>query len=97
VDPDGYHFVRQGKVTEIVEQSDVARRKVVDELSGVAKFDEKKMKQKKNWKKLKTNYRNRKYYLMKKTAPEKAQRRKRACNPVQRTRRQKRKTSTIHT
>jgi len=26
----------------------------------------KKMKQKKNWKKLKTNYRNRKYYLMKK-------------------------------
>ncbi len=42
IDPDGYHFVRQGKVTEIVEQSDVARRKVVDELSGVSKFDEKK-------------------------------------------------------
>ncbi|MFB6190912.1 MAG: chromosome segregation SMC family protein [Candidatus Nanohaloarchaea archaeon] len=42
IDPDGYHFVRQGKVTEIVEQSDVERRKVVDELSGVAEFDEKK-------------------------------------------------------
>jgi chromosome segregation protein len=42
IDPDGYHFVRQGKVTEIVEQSDTERRKVVDELSGVAKFDEKK-------------------------------------------------------
>lgn len=42
IDPDGYHFVKQGKVTEIVEQSDVERRKVVDELSGVAKFDEKK-------------------------------------------------------
>ncbi len=42
IDPDGYHFVRQGKVTEIVEQSDVERRKVVDELSGVMKFDEKK-------------------------------------------------------
>lgn len=42
IDPDGYHFVRQGKVTEIVEQSDIERRKVVDELSGVMKFDEKK-------------------------------------------------------
>lgn len=42
IDPGGYHFVRQGKVTEIVEQSDVERRKVVDELSGVAEFDEKK-------------------------------------------------------
>jgi chromosome segregation protein len=42
IDPDGYHFVRQGKVTEIVEQSDTERRKVVDELSGVAEFDEKK-------------------------------------------------------
>ncbi|MFB6144309.1 MAG: chromosome segregation SMC family protein [Candidatus Nanohaloarchaea archaeon] len=42
IDPEGYHFVRQGKVTEIVEQSDVERRKTVDELSGVAKFDEKK-------------------------------------------------------
>ncbi len=42
IDPDGYHFVRQGKVTEIVEQSDTERRKVVDELSGVSVFDEKK-------------------------------------------------------
>ena len=42
IDPDGFHFVRQGKVTEIVEQSDVERRKVVDELSGIAEFDEKK-------------------------------------------------------
>ncbi|MBC5792408.1 MAG: chromosome segregation protein SMC [Nanohaloarchaea archaeon] len=42
IDPEGYHFVRQGKVTEIVEQSEIERRKVVDELSGVAVFDEKK-------------------------------------------------------
>ncbi len=42
IDPDGYHFVRQGKVTEIVEQSDLERRRVIDELSGVAEFDEKK-------------------------------------------------------
>ncbi len=42
IDPDGYHFVRQGKVTEIVEQSDVERRKVIDELSGVKDFDERK-------------------------------------------------------
>lgn len=42
IDPEGYHFVRQGKVTEIVEQSDTERRKVIDELSGVQEFDEKK-------------------------------------------------------
>ncbi len=42
IDPEGYHFVRQGKVTEIVEQSDTERRQVVDELSGVQEFDEKK-------------------------------------------------------
>ncbi|MFB6209651.1 MAG: LAGLIDADG family homing endonuclease [Candidatus Nanohaloarchaea archaeon] len=42
IDPDGFHFVRQGKVTEIVEQSNVERRKVIDELSGVAKFDSEK-------------------------------------------------------
>ncbi|MFB6203607.1 MAG: chromosome segregation SMC family protein [Candidatus Nanohaloarchaea archaeon] len=42
IDPEGYHFVRQGKVTEIVEQNDVERRKVIDDLSGVREFDEKK-------------------------------------------------------
>ncbi|MEF8880678.1 MAG: chromosome segregation SMC family protein, partial [Candidatus Nanohaloarchaea archaeon] len=42
IDPEGYHFVRQGKVTEIVEQSDVDRRKVIDDLSGISEFDEKK-------------------------------------------------------
>ena len=42
IDPEGYHFVRQGKVTEIVEQSDTERRKVIDELSGVQEFDQKK-------------------------------------------------------
>jgi|GEM_PF-189387 Chromosome segregation ATPases len=40
IDPEGYHFVRQGQVTEIVEQSDTERRKVIDELSGVKKFDD---------------------------------------------------------
>ncbi len=42
IDPEGYHFVQQGKVTEIVEQSDLKRREVIDELSGVKEFDEKK-------------------------------------------------------
>lgn len=42
IDPDSYHFVKQGTVTEIVEQSDIERRKIIDELSGVAQFDEKK-------------------------------------------------------
>jgi len=42
IDPDGYHFVRQGKVTEIVEQSGIERRQVVDELSGITHFEEQK-------------------------------------------------------
>ena len=42
IDPDGYHFVRQGKVTEIVEQSGTERRKVIDDLSGISEFDQKK-------------------------------------------------------
>ena len=42
IDPDGYHFVRQGQITEIVEQSPVERREIIDELSGVKEFDEKK-------------------------------------------------------
>jgi len=41
IDPTGYHFVRQGKVTEIVEQSGIERRKVIDDLSGISEFDEK--------------------------------------------------------
>ena len=42
IDPSGYHFVRQGKVTEIVEQSGKDRRKVIDDLSGISEFDQKK-------------------------------------------------------
>ena len=42
IDPAGYHFVRQGKVTEIVEQSGTERRKTIDDLAGITEFDEKK-------------------------------------------------------
>jgi chromosome segregation protein len=40
IDPSGYHFVKQGKVTEIVEQSNKQRRQIVDEISGVRKYDD---------------------------------------------------------
>ncbi len=42
LDGDGYHVVRQGKVTGIVKQTPVERRKAIDRVSGIAAYDEKK-------------------------------------------------------
>jgi chromosome segregation protein len=42
--PEGYNIVMQGDVTRIIEMTPSERRKVVDEVAGVAEFDEKKKK-----------------------------------------------------
>jgi chromosome segregation protein len=42
VTPEGYNVVMQGDVTDIISMSAVERRKVVDEIAGVAEFDAKK-------------------------------------------------------
>lgn len=42
LDGDGYHVVRQGKVTGIVKQTPVERRKAIDRVSGIAAYDDKK-------------------------------------------------------
>jgi chromosome segregation protein len=44
IDPRGYHFVRQGKITDIVNQTPVERRKIIDEISGIASYEKKKEK-----------------------------------------------------
>lgn len=44
ITPEGYNIVMQGDVTRIIEMTPVERRKIVDEIAGVAEFDEKKRK-----------------------------------------------------
>ena len=42
IKPHGYNVVMQGDVTRIMEMSDFERRKILDEIAGVAEFDAKK-------------------------------------------------------
>jgi len=44
VQPDGYNIIMQGDVTEIIEMSPLERREIIDEISGIAEYDEKKAK-----------------------------------------------------
>src|SRR5208337_1694970 len=41
IKPHGYNVVMQGDVTRIIEMSDFERRKIIDEIAGVAEFDQK--------------------------------------------------------
>ncbi|MBI2579410.1 MAG: chromosome segregation protein SMC [Candidatus Aenigmarchaeota archaeon] len=41
---EGYNIIMQGDVTKIIEMSPVERRSIIDEISGIAEFDEKKQK-----------------------------------------------------
>lgn len=42
--PHGYNVVMQGDISRIIDMSDIERRKIIDEIAGVAEFDEKKEK-----------------------------------------------------
>ncbi|HZD44157.1 MAG TPA: chromosome segregation protein SMC, partial [Methanomicrobiales archaeon] len=42
IKPEGYNVVMQGDITRIMEMSDLERRRIVDEIAGVAEFDSKK-------------------------------------------------------
>ena len=42
VTPEGYNVVMQGDVTEIINMTPAQRRQIIDEIAGVAEFDEKK-------------------------------------------------------
>ncbi|MBI4015568.1 MAG: AAA family ATPase [Candidatus Aenigmarchaeota archaeon] len=44
VHPDGHNIILQGDITEIIEMSPSERREIIDEVSGIAEFDEKKEK-----------------------------------------------------
>lgn len=42
--PDGHNIITQGDVTQIVEMDPVERRKILDEVSGIAEYEDKKQK-----------------------------------------------------
>lgn len=42
ITPEGYNVIMQGDVTRIIEMTITERRKIIDEIAGVAEFDEKK-------------------------------------------------------
>jgi chromosome segregation protein len=44
INPDGHNIVLQGDITNIIEMSPLERRGIIDEISGIAEFDEKKEK-----------------------------------------------------
>jgi len=44
ITPEGYNVVMQGDVTRIIEMSPLDRRRIIDEIAGVAEFDEKRKK-----------------------------------------------------
>jgi chromosome segregation protein len=46
--PDGHNIVQQGDITNIIEMSPEERRKIIDEISGIAEYDEKKERAKRN-------------------------------------------------
>jgi chromosome segregation protein len=41
IKPEGYNVVMQGDITRIMEMSDLDRRRIIDEIAGVAEFDSK--------------------------------------------------------
>ncbi|MDY6776565.1 MAG: chromosome segregation SMC family protein [Candidatus Nanohaloarchaea archaeon] len=41
IDREGYHIIQQGRITQIVKQTPVERRKAIDRISGIAAYDSK--------------------------------------------------------
>ncbi len=44
IDPDGQQLIAQGRITEIIRRSPMRRREILDEVSGIAAYDEKRRK-----------------------------------------------------
>ena len=44
IDPDGQQLIAQGRITEIIRRSPMRRREIIDEVSGIAAYDEKRHK-----------------------------------------------------
>ena len=44
IDPDGQQLIAQGRITEIIKRNPKMRREIIDEVSGIAAYDEKRKK-----------------------------------------------------
>jgi chromosome segregation protein len=44
IDPDGQQLIAQGRITEVIKKSPIRRREILDEVSGIAAYDEKRKK-----------------------------------------------------
>ncbi|MBI5347173.1 MAG: AAA family ATPase, partial [Candidatus Aenigmarchaeota archaeon] len=44
ISPDGHNIIMQGDVTRVIEMSPMERREIIDEISGISEFDDKKEK-----------------------------------------------------
>jgi chromosome segregation protein len=44
IDPDGQQLIAQGSITDVIRRNPVRRREILDEVSGIASYDEKKKK-----------------------------------------------------
>jgi len=44
IDPDGQQLIAQGRITDIIRRSPVRRREILDEISGIAAYDDKRKK-----------------------------------------------------
>ncbi|NOZ59483.1 MAG: chromosome segregation protein SMC [Euryarchaeota archaeon] len=53
--PDGHNIILQGDITRIIEMNPVERRKIIDEIAGIADYDEKKNKALRELEKVKEN------------------------------------------
>lgn len=42
INPEGHNIILQGQITEVVEMSSLERREIIDEISGIMEYDEKK-------------------------------------------------------
>ena len=44
IDPDGQQLIAQGRITEVIRKGPIKRREIIDEISGIAAYDDKKRK-----------------------------------------------------
>ena len=55
INPDGYNIIMQGDIVKLVETDSLERRRIIDEVSGIAEYDEKKEKALRELEKVKDN------------------------------------------
>jgi chromosome segregation protein len=55
IQPDGHNIVLQGDITRIIEMNPVERRMIIDEIAGIAEYDDKKRKALRELEKVSTN------------------------------------------